>query len=154
METANAKGRKNSVRDKFNGLVATLRAEESAAADWLEEVQSDLAGIYGMKMEEAWENVSFLFYVWVMINMVEIIRENKTLPTIDVDAHLRASREWRVSRSEEERNILQSLETFRRPLMSDFETILRGAPDENSRAEVICRRAFTKLFRMIRLSEQ
>jgi hypothetical protein len=129
--------------------------EGSAAADWLEEVRDDLTGTFGMNPNEGdkiWGNVSFLSYIWPIIDTLKRMRKENTLPRISTEAHIRASREWRVPRSPERQRVIHALETFTYAPFRDFETLLEGALGENDRAKNLCLGEITKLLRMIRLS--
>ncbi|MBI5071632.1 hypothetical protein HZB93_01930 [Candidatus Falkowbacteria bacterium] len=154
MEDTHAKKRRNSVRDQFNGLIVDLRADESATADWLEEVRDGLAEIFGANPGETWENLAFLYYLWVILETVERMRAGNSLPVISRETYERATREWsnRDARARVMREITHALNTFRHDLYEGFETLLEGTPVENGGAEAYCRGAFTKLLRMVRLS--
>ncbi|MFA5128759.1 MAG: hypothetical protein WC445_02195 [Patescibacteria group bacterium] len=157
METTSADKRQNPVQNQFERLVAALRMEESAVADWLEETRDDLAGIFGeTELALAWENISFLSYIWVMLGTIEKMREKGRLPTITVNSYLQATREWndREIRAQLECEILKAMQTFQRESYEDFETLLSGSPSENQRAESCCRGKLAKLLRLVRLSQQ
>ncbi len=154
METTRAKERRNSVQDQFNGLVADLRADESAAADWLEEVRDGLAKIFGANPGEIWENLTFLYYLWVMLDTVKRMRAGNSLPVVSRETYERATCEWndRGARARVTQEITHALNTFRHDMYEGFELLLQGTPVENGGAEAYCRGAFTKLLYMIRLS--
>lgn len=154
MANEDAAKRKNSIRDKFNDLVAALRQEDTVAADWLEETRDGLTEIFGANPGEIWENLAFLHYLWVMLDTVEQMHARGMLPVISRDAYEKATYEWndREARSAVEREITHALNTFRHDLFADFEALLKGMPVENGGAEAYCRGAFTKLLRMVRLS--
>lgn len=156
METTRAGERQDSIQNQFECLVASLRMEESSAANWLEDAQKGLADIFGANPGRVWENLVFLYYLWVLIDTTRQMRDRQTLPQISRDAYEQASREWgdNHAKSSVEREILHALNTFRHELFSNFETLLRGSPIENGGAEAYCRGAFTKLLRMIRLTRQ
>lgn len=155
METASRESQ-NSIQSQFECLVASLRTEKSSAANWLEDAQKGLADIFGANPGRVWENLVFLYYLWVLIDTTRQMRDRQILPQISRDAYEQASREWDNSqaRNNVEREILHALNTFRHELFSNFETLLRGSPVENGGAEAYCRGAFTKLLRMIRLTRQ
>lgn len=152
MGNTSASERQNPVRLQFESLVAALRIEESAAADWLEELRNDLGDIFANEGDEVWENLSLCYYIWAIIDTLERMREGNALPEIDAEAYIQASREWRTPRSPERQMLLHTLEKFTYAPFREFETLLEGAPDENERAKALCLEAFTRLLRMIKLS--
>jgi hypothetical protein len=155
METMNSTKRQNSTRSQYDNLYATLQMEESAVAAWLEDTRNGLIDIFGANPGEVWENLAFLYYLWVLIDTVQQMRERRMLPQISDDVYGQASSEWddKEARSMVKREILHALNTFRHNLFANFEALLQGSPVENGGAEAYCRGAFTKLLRMVRLSQ-
>jgi hypothetical protein len=157
MAEANAARQRNFTRDKFDALLATLRATNPFVAEWLEEAHTGLAEIFGANPGEVWDNLTFIVYLATLLDTVEQMQIKGVLPVIGRNAFETASHEWEGKLSNV-RATIRCERTFAtnvsglNDLYYDYEAILEGLPVKNGGAKAYCDGALAKLLRMRRLS--
>jgi hypothetical protein len=154
MASPNAARREHWLMNRFDEKVAALRDKRSSAANWLEDFRDSFAKIFGLEMVRVWDLPAFAAGVYVMLETVDKMEEERLLPAVDKYSYEQAKREWDEpdARAKIQREMNFAMNTNLCGIVEFFSTTLDGVPLENEGGRAHCYNEVAKLFRMRRLS--